>query len=392
MGLIKHFRIDFAITALALVAAFWYGSWAALALTAILIVVEIVFSFDNAAVNAKYLERLSPFWQKMFLTVGILIAVFGMRLIFPFVIVCVSGQVNPVEALHLAMEKGDANVPGTYGYILHEAHPAIAAFGGMFLLLLFLDFVFDTERDIAWLKWIEVPLARVGHLDQMSVIVAGIMLLVASEVFVEEGHRDTVLMSGLLGIITYLAVNGLASVMEKREEAKNEQFERTASAGKALVLHGRAALSLFFFLEVLDATFSFDGVIGAFAITTDPIIIALGLGVGALYVRSMTVYLVRQGTLNEYRYLEHGAHWAIGSLAVLLLITLRWEIPDVVIGLVGILFITAAFLSSRTANTRDAAAALAEAEHTTLMAHDSTAHEPRGRAGTPLITPEKDIS
>ena len=86
-----------------------------------------------------------------------------------------------------------------------------------------------------------------------------------------------------------------------------------------MALAGKAAFFMFLYLEVLDASFSFDGVIGAFAITNDIVLMALGLGIGAMYVRSLTVYLVRQGTLDDYVYLEHGAHYAIGALAVILL-------------------------------------------------------------------------
>jgi hypothetical protein len=337
---LKFFRIDLVVLALALVIAFLYGSWTALYLTAVLVVVEIVFSFDNAAVNAKYLVRMSPFWQKMFLTVGILIAVFGMRLIFPFVIVCVSGGIGPGEAIQLALAKGDPSTPGTYGYIINEAHPTIAAFGGMFLFLLFLDFLFDEERDVTWLSWIEKPLLRVGRLNQLSVVIAEFLVH-------EIEERATVLFSGLLGLLVYLLVNGLASVMEEQESKK------TAALGANVVLTGKAALSMFLFLEVLDATFSFDGVIGAFAITPDPIIIALGLGVGALFVRSMTIYLVRTGSLVKYRYLEHGAHWAIGALAVMLLLSISVHLPEAVIGSVSILFIVSALVSSVIARKRD---------------------------------------
>ena len=90
---------------------------------------------------------------------------------------------------------------------------------------------------------------------------------------------------------------------------------------------------MFLYLEVLDASFSFDGVIGAFAITNDIVLMALGLGIGAMYVRSLTVYLVRQGTLDDYVYLEHGAHYAIGALAVILLVTIQYEINEVITGL-----------------------------------------------------------
>ncbi|TWP38182.1 DUF475 domain-containing protein [Leekyejoonella antrihumi] len=350
MSGLKHFRIDFAICAAVLVLAFFYGGGAAVWLTAVLILLEIVFSFDNAAVNAKYLIRLNDFWQRMFLTVGVLVAVFGMRLVFPFIIVCTSGGISPVNALHLALEKGDPHTPGTYGYLLNEAHPSIAAFGGMFLLLLFLDFMFDQERELHWLTWIEKPLQRIGKLDMLSVVIGGILLLAASKFLAASDKVDTVLFSGLLGIVLYLAVGGLSSVMEGREEAKDSQLEEAASRGQQVLLAGKAALSMFFFLEVLDATFSFDGVIGAFAITPDPIVIMLGLGVGALFVRSMTIYLVRNGTLAEYKFLEHGAHWAIGALAIMLLLTIRFHLGEAVIGGIGIALIVAAWATSIQSN------------------------------------------
>jgi uncharacterized protein len=97
---------------------------------------------------------------------------------------------------------------------------------------------------------------------------------------------------------------------------------------------------------VLDASFSFDGVVGAFAITLDPIVIAIGLGVGAMYVRSLTVFLVNRGTLDSYVYLEHGAHWAIGALAVILVLTIEFHIPEWFTGLIGVAFIALSVWSS----------------------------------------------
>jgi hypothetical protein len=366
--ILKTFGWSFAVTIASLVVGFIYGSWSAVALCLILGVLEVSLSFDNAVVNAKVLEKMSDFWQKIFLTVGIVIAVFGMRLVFPLLIVGVTANLGPIEAVQLAMEKGDPETPGTYGYLLNEAHPLIAAFGGMFLLLLFLDWLFE-EREITWLGWLERPLARVGKLDALSVIVALILLVLAVEFLVAVDDRESVLLSGVLGVITYLAVNGLGSVFETSGEeddevpagtAPGEEPERAATAvgndgiparkggpTQLVKATGKAAFFLFLYLEVLDASFSFDGVIGAFAITSDPVIIALGLGlIGAMYVRSITVYLVRQGTLNEYVYLEHGAHWAIGALAVILLLSLEWHIPEIVTGLVGVAFIGAAFLQS----------------------------------------------
>ncbi len=354
MSLVRHFKWDLLITLVAIFVAFLYAGLPAVPLTAILIVLEIVFSFDNAAVNAKYLKKMNHHWRVMFLSVGIIIAVFGMRLVFPFIIVCLSGDVGPIEAFQLAMEKGDPHTEGTYGYILNQAHPTIASFGGMFLLMLFLGFLFDKERDSTWLHWIEKPLIRAGHFDSLSVVVASVALVLSTQFLVHGEQRFQVLFAGILGMVTFLLVNGLATFMETKNEERqaalgisnDDEDGPTTSTAQAVLLSGQAAFSMFLFLEVLDASFSFDGVLGAFAITADPIIIALGLGVGAMYVRSMTVYLVDHGALDEIEYMEHGAHWAIGVLAGMLLLTLKYEIADWAIGLIGLVFVSASILHS----------------------------------------------
>jgi len=109
---------------------------------------------------------------------------------------------------------------------------------------------------------------------------------------------------------------------------------------------GKAAAFLFLYLEVIDASFSFDGVVGAFAISQNIFVIAAGLGIGAMYIRSLTVFLVRRGTLSEYIYLEHGAHYAIGALAIILAISIETDVPQIITGLVGVAFIGLALLSS----------------------------------------------
>ncbi|SEO41581.1 DUF475 domain-containing protein [Trujillonella endophytica] len=365
--ILRTFGWSFGVTVASLVVAFIYGSWEAFLLCVILGVLEVSLSFDNAVVNAKVLERMSEFWQKIFLTIGILIAVFGMRLVFPLLIVGITANLGPLEAVDLALEGGEIDEPGTYAYLLDQAHPLIASFGGMFLLMLFLDWLFE-ERDITWLSWLERPLARIGKLDALAVIVAAVALVLAAEFLAAEDERASVLMSGLLGLITYLAVNGLGNLFESSgiaDEGTTEDGDETPrlpagsieGGGVATTTRsgptqlakatGKAGFFLFLYLEVLDASFSFDGVIGAFAITSDPIIIALGLGfIGAMFVRSITVYLVRQGTLAEYVYLEHGAHWAIGALAAILLLSLEWHIPELITGLIGVVFIGAAFINS----------------------------------------------
>ncbi|MEN0128989.1 MAG: DUF475 domain-containing protein [Brevundimonas sp.] len=350
--MIRIFGWSIVVTIVSLVVAFFYGGWNAFALCLILGVLEVSLSFDNAVVNATVLQRMSNFWQQIFLTIGVIIAVFGMRLVFPLLIVGITADLGPIEALNLAMEKGDPETPGTYGYLLNQAHPQIAAFGGMFLLMLFLDFIFQ-EREITWLTWLERPLAKIGKLDQLSVVISGIALVLAAELLADD--PAVVMVAGVLGMITYIAVNGLGSLFEGAgEDDAEEGATRTGPTGVAQAT-GKAAFFLFLYLEVLDASFSFDGVVGAFAITADPIIIALGLGfIGAMFVRSITVFLVRKGTLAEYVYLEHGAHWAIGALAVILLVSIGVHVNEVVTGLVGVAFIGAAFATSIVRNRRHA--------------------------------------
>ncbi|MFJ9346077.1 DUF475 domain-containing protein [Streptomyces sp. NPDC101237] len=364
--LLKTFGWSFAITALGLVAAVLYGGWEAFGLVAILAVLEISLSFDNAVVNAGILKKMNAFWQKIFLTVGVLIAVFGMRLVFPVVIVAVTAKMGPVEAVDLALNNKDR-----YQELVTDAHPAIAAFGGMFLLMIFLDFIFE-DRDIQWLRWIERPLAKLGKVDMLSVCIALIVLLITSFTFATHAHQhggghadkaQTVLIAGIAGLITYMIVGGLSGFFEDRLEAEEEreheaeeEAERSGRKKSAVLLAGQAAFFMFLYLEVLDASFSFDGVIGAFAITNDIVLMALGLGIGAMYVRSLTVYLVRQGTLDDYVYLEHGAHYAIGALAVILMVTIQYQINEVITGLVGVVLIAWSFWSSVRRNQRLAAA------------------------------------
>lgn len=343
----RVFRWSLIITIAALITAYYYGGWSALFLCLMLAILEVSLSFDNAVLNATILKRMSEFWQKIFLTIGIFIAVFGMRLLFPLLIVGVTAHLNPIEAIQLAMQKGDADTPGTYAYILTGAHPQIAAFGGMFLLMLFLNFVFE-DRKLKWLRWLEIPLAKIGKLDQVAIIIALITLVLVSEFVADEPL--VVLLAGILGIATYVVITSLGKLFENNMEHKLSETDaasKKSGAGALALATGKAGFFLFLYLEILDASFSFDGVIGAFAITSDPIIIALGLGlIGAMFVRSITVYLVRKGSLGKYAYLEHGAHWAIGALAVILLVSIGFRVNEIITGLIGVVFISAAFISS----------------------------------------------
>jgi uncharacterized protein len=354
------FRLPIAVTIIGIAAAGLIGGPQIAGIVAILAILEISLSFDNAVVNATVLQRMNPYWQRIFLTVGVLIAVFGMRLLFPLIVVTIAGHISPASAINLALHH-----PHQYAVKLTQAHPAIGAFGGIFLLMIFLDFLFE-DQEIKWLVPIERQLAKIGKLDQSSVIIALLFLIIAATTFARQ-DAIKVLLSGAAGLATYLAVSSLSSLFEADEEevldkaeAKarhgTERDDEAAADGAPQVRMprnlARLGLFTFLYLEVLDASFSFDGVVGAFAITDMIFVIALGLGIGACYIRALTVYLVRKGTLAEYIYLEHGAHWAIGALAVLLFITIRQNVPDLVTGLIGVGFIGAALVSSIVRNRR----------------------------------------
>ncbi len=325
----------FAFSGLATVATlfgvFFGMGLSALYVVLILIVVEITFSFDNAIINAKVLERLSPFWQQLFLTLGIVIAIFGMRVLFPIIIVSITAHLGWGQVIDLALHH-----PKEYGEHLEDAHAMIAAFGGAFLLMLAFQFFFDDERDVLWLKRLESRMQQLNHWAWAPLVTSIIMGFV-SFLPVNDHARQTII-AGALGTLTYVAIQLLVHWMEWL------QGRRGDTNGGIQV--GMAAFVTFIYLQILDASFSFDGVIGAFAITSDIVLIAAGLGIGAIWVRSLTVYMVRKKTLDSLIYVEHGAHYTVFVLAIIMLSSALFKIPDVVPGLTGLGIIAASLAAS----------------------------------------------
>jgi hypothetical protein len=322
-------------------AAFWgfeTGGTPGAALAAVWIcfvlsVLEVSLSFDNAVVNAAVLRNMEPIWRQRFLTWGMLFAVFGMRLVFPLVIVAVAASVSPWAAVSLALED-----PEQYRRIIEGANTGIMGFGGAFLLLVGLKFFFDSDKEHHWIEAIEKQLVRVADLEAFEIILTlGILYAVSTRLGTDEAL--TFLVAGLFGVAAFFAVEWLGHVLEA-----------PAAAGEV----ARSGLGGFLYLNLLDASFSFDGVIGAFALSSDLVIIALGLGIGAMFVRSMTIYLVDKGTLSQYLYLEHGAFWAIIVLALIMLMSPVAHIPETVTGLIGAGLIVLALISSVRHNRREA--------------------------------------
>ncbi|HSX19687.1 MAG TPA: DUF475 domain-containing protein [Gammaproteobacteria bacterium] len=326
--MIRNLYFSTGIAVAGLVTAYFYDAWAGVALTAILSVLEVSLSFENAIVNAAVLNTMEHKWQERFLTWGIIIAVFGMRLLFPVLLVSCMTHLNPIEVVDLALEQ-----PAQYAEYLGKAHGTISAFGGMFLLMVFLEFILDHKREVHWLGVIERKIAQLGNVEAIEVVVALIILLIL-QIKLPEDQRATILVAGILGLCSYAIIHGVAKWMNNLMRVQ---------AGDMLKHSG---IMSFIYLEVLDASFSFDGVIGAFAITKDIVIIMLGLGIGAFFVRSLTILLVKKQTLQKYIYLEHGAYYALGMLSLLMLIGIYFHIPEILIGSIGVITIALAFTTS----------------------------------------------
>ena len=311
------------------VAVVYYGSPADLWLYAILVVLEVTFSFDNAVINSRILARMSPLWQTLFLTIGIFIAVFVIRFALPIVIVMLASGTGFMHVIDMSLHH-----PDEYSHMLHKAAPVIEAFGGAFLMMIGINYFMNRKKDIHWLGWVESRLARAGRWRSLKAIVM-IALALILYLTVSTEYRTTVLIAALAGTALHIGLEAMGHYFEKRQVAN------------ATHLVGWAAFASFLYLEVLDASFSFDGVIGAFAITSSVLLIIAGLGAGAVWVRSLTIYLLRSGTLGKYKYLEHGAHWAILALGTIMIVKLyQVEPPEWLVGSIGIIFIGTAVVSS----------------------------------------------
>ena len=300
----------------------------------VLAALEIALSFDNAIVNANKLVEMTPIWRQRFLTWGILIAVFGMRIVFPVAIVATFAWINPFAAMHLALSD-----PDEYSHIIHQSHSSIAAFGGTFLIMVSLKFFIDEGKSVDWIVGLERNLRKWGSIRGFEIALVLLIISFMSQV-VHESQQASFLLSAISGLLIFTLVDGLGSFLD-------DYSNSTANMG------ARGGLGAFLYLEVLDASFSFDGVIGAFALTTNIILIAIGLGIGAMYVRAMTIMLVEKGTLQQFRYLEHGAFYSIFALSIIMFAQSIIEVPETITGAIGAVIIGLSLYSSVRYNKKE---------------------------------------
>lgn len=346
-SLSRYYGFSFLFSLVCVALAAWYGfestgSWSGtlslLWIVVVLSVLEISLSFDNAVVNASVLKGMDEIWQRRFLTWGIAFAVFGMRVIFPLAIVAIAAGIGPLETLELSI-----NHPQEYERLVSSAQVGIAGFGGAFLTMVGLKFFFDADKQVHWISKLEEFLAKFATLPAAEIAIL-LLVLWGISLLLPPDDALTFIVAGILGLVSFIAVEGINTLLELQEDKRR-------LAGSAV----RSGLGGFLYLNVLDASFSFDGVIGAFALSNNMIVIALGLSIGAMFVRSMTIHLVHKGTLAEYRYLENGAFWAIIVLGLIMLMSAKVHIPETVTGLIGAILIGLSLWWSIRQNRREAA-------------------------------------
>ncbi|WP_086287151.1 DUF475 domain-containing protein [Campylobacter sp. P0085] len=314
----KYFYSSFILTILGLVAAYFLDGFTAVYICILLIILEVSLSFDNAVVNARILRHMSQVWQRRFIIYGIPIAVFGMRFLFPILIVSIAADMGMLQTLNLAL-----NNPDEYHHALHSNKNQIYIFGGGFLLMVFLSFFFE-EKETKWIRLLEdnhliKTLSKSQNITLFIAILAGIILIMLTQ-------NSTYAIAYFSAIVLHLGLG---------------MFDEIFSTSGI-----KSGIMGFLYLEILDASFSFDGVIGAFAMSQDIFIIMIGLGIGAMFVRSLTIYMVRKKILESFIYLEHGAHYAILALAVIMFIKIFYEVSEIITGTASMLFIALALIHS----------------------------------------------
>jgi len=329
--MIKYFGSSFLVAGVGLALAQLIGGFQALWIAFVLSILEVSLSFDNAVVNAQVLKDMDAVWRHRFITWGMAIAVFGMRMVFPLVIVSIALGINPLASFMLAL-----NDPEQYSHALESVHTAVMGFGQSFLMMVALKFFIDDEKEIHWLKKVEMKLTFLGKIEAVQIALALFISLLTTKIIsytTSDIDATSFLVASIWGLITFVLVDGMEAFIGIEE-------------GEITSNMVRSGLSAFIYLEVLDASFSFDGVLGALALTNNIFIMAIGLGIGAMFVRSLTLLSVDKGTIDQYRYLEHGAFWAIFGLAVIMNVNTFYEISETVTGLIGAIFIGASLISS----------------------------------------------
>jgi uncharacterized protein len=287
-----------------------------------LVVFEVVNSVDNAVVNATVLKTMSALWRKRFLLIGIITSVFLVRFLLPLLIVWISVPTMSVSDIFLAFS-GQSDIAAK---AIELQKPIILMFGGVFLLYLYFHWLFLEKKEPLFIERYLKEKHGVWFFAFAAISLVVIMYLARAS--------PMVMLAAAIGSATFFILYGLKETAESSES--------NMMAGSS----GLSDLSKFVYLEVLDTTFSFDGVVGAFAFTINLLLILVGLGIGAIVVRELTIKGI--DTIGKYKYLKNGALTSIGFLGLFMLVeSFGIELPSYIPTIVTFIVIGIAFYKSR---------------------------------------------
>jgi hypothetical protein len=292
-----------------------------------LVLFEVVSSVDNAIVNAHVLKTVPERYRKFFLIWGLLLAVFVMRGVLPFVIVWLANMdMGLAETFRLAFSDTK-----TMEAALEHSKPLLLLGGGVYLFFVFLSWLFIEEKKYAFL---------VEHfIHRQSVWFYACAAIFLTAVTYHSVNTNAMLaLSAQIGATAFFITEGFRKNAEEAEQQ----------------LHGPnlSAWSKLLYLEVLDASFSIDGVIGAFAFTMSVPLILIGNGIGALVVREVTLRGI--DIVSKFAYLKNGAMYSVGMLGAIMVADAFgvhvpfWVAPLITFGLL-IVFLGMSFVELRKA-------------------------------------------
>lgn len=258
-----------------------------------LCVFEIICSIDNAIINAHVLKTMPDKFRKIFLFWGILFAVFIVRGLLPFIIIWIANPAMPVKEILMSAFSSS----GQMGDYLNESKPLLLLGGGVYLFFVFLSWLFLEEKKYAFLVEHFIHRQGVWFYAFASIITTAV-------VYASLKINPILALAATIGVSAFFITDGFKKNAEEKE--------------KELMSGNMSAWSKILYLEVLDTSFSIDGVIGAFAFTMSVPLIIIGNGIGAFVVRELTIKGI--DTIAKFAYLKNGAMYSIGVLGAIMIL------------------------------------------------------------------------
>jgi len=285
-----------------------------------LILFETISSIDNAVINAEVLSTMGQRARKWFLLWGLLIAVFLLRGALPWLIVWVTNpSLGPIGSFTAALSSDPSVV-----HAVEASAPILLSGGGIFLIFLFFHWLFLEPKRFG-LK------GEHFFMSQGVWFYALVSIILAVVVWFSLQSSPLMAFGAVIGSTAFFITHGFKENAQKSEE---QLLDKNS---------GKSDLSKIFYLEVIDATFSIDGVIGAFAFTLSVPLILLGNGIGAFVVRELTIHNIDR--IKRYVYLKNGAMYSILVLGIIMLLDSfgvhipQWFAPVSTVVIVGYFFL-----------------------------------------------------